>query len=107
MEYKIREFKKSDYDFVYKVKKDAYKKYVENYFGVWDENLQQKFFKDYIDKQNKSIKIIVVNGIDVGFFDAFVTNQNDFEIANICLVPQFQGKGLGTNILKNLISGCK
>lgn len=107
MEYKFRKFENSDYDFVYKVKKDAYQKYVEQYFGTWDEELQQKFFKDYIDKQNESIKLIVVDGKDIGFFDAFVTNENVFEIANICIVPQFRGFGLGTKILKDAIERCK
>ena len=106
MEYKFRKFEKSDYDFVYKVKKDAYQKYIEQYFGAWDEELQQKFFKDYIDKQKDSIKIIVVEDSHVGFFDASVINKNVFEIANICIVSQFQGKGLGTKILKEAILNC-
>ena len=33
-----------DYDFVYEVKKNAYKKYVEDCWGAWVEEDQRKYW---------------------------------------------------------------
>ena len=40
-----------DYDFVYEVKKNAYKKYVEECWGSWNEEEQQKYFAN----ENKTL----------------------------------------------------
>ena len=36
--YELRQVSEEDYKFIYQVKKDAYKKYVEINFGSWEEN---------------------------------------------------------------------
>ena len=38
--YSLRNITEQDYDFIYQVKKDAYKKYVEENFGEWKEELK-------------------------------------------------------------------
>ena len=106
MEYKFRSFEDGDYEFVYNLKKQAYQSYVEENFGEWNESAQREFFKKYIDAQWQSIKIIVVDGKDAGFFDDKI-DGNIYEIANIVLDKKFQNKGIGTKILKDAIKAHK
>ena len=44
------------YDFVYEVKKNAYRKYVEECWGKWDEEAQREYFKSLL----KHTKIVLI-----------------------------------------------
>lgn len=102
MEYRFREYKNDDYEFVYRLKKQAYIDYVVEYWGRWDENQQINFFNEYINKQAKFIKIIIFKGMDIGFFDANIVNDY-YEINNICIDENFRGQGIGSKILEEAI----
>ena len=43
--YVLRKYENTDYEFVYEVKKNAYKKYVEQCWGKWNEKDQRNRFK--------------------------------------------------------------
>ena len=46
--YELRTIAENDYEFIYQVKKDAYKKYVEMYYGKWEEEQQIGYFEKFI-----------------------------------------------------------
>ena len=100
-EYNLRTITEQDYDFIYQVKKDAYKKYVELNFGVWDEEQQQEFFKKFIETYGKGAYIITFQGEDIGFFNRCLTDYT-YEIGNICILPDYQNQGIGTAILQDV-----
>ena len=85
MNYTFRNYKEKDYELIYNLKKQAYKEYVAHFFEIWDDEKQHEFFDNYIKNQRDRIKIIMLNGI------------------NIIDKPEYQGKGIGTDILKNTI----
>ena len=89
-----------DYEFVYEVKKNAYKKYVEECWGEWIEEDQRTYFEKFIrDVRNNAF--IIMNGTEkIGFYNGEVTKSGNYEIGNICIIPEYQGKGIGTKILK-------
>ena len=93
-----------DYNFVYEVKKEAYKKYVEECFGSWDEEDQKNRFKDNMNKSQSITSIIVVNDKKVGFYQGKLLDDNTYYIENICVGSEFRGNGIGSIILKNIIS---
>jgi len=65
------------YDFVYEVKKNAYKKYVEECWGKWDEEAQREYFKKFIEAYKNSAYIIRLNNQDSGFYnDEQLENEN-------------------------------
>ncbi len=99
----LRNVNESDYDFVYKVKKEAYKKYVEQYFGHWNEEQQLEYFKAFVEKYKAGAYIITLDGCDIGFYNGIV-HEDRYEIGNICIIPEYQNKGIGTAILKELLS---
>ena len=91
------------YDFVYQVKKDAYKKYVEECWGSWVEENQQEYFKKFINQVKDDAYIIQLNGKDIGFYNGETLEDGSYEIGNICIIPEYQGMGIGTRILKDIM----
>lgn len=104
MEYNLRPYIKADREFVYNVKKIVYKDYVEMNWGVWDETKQREMFDEFISEFEREIKIIIINGEMAGFFHGSVIDEKTYEQRNICIMPAYQGKGVGTNILKTIIN---
>ena len=100
--YKFRKASEEDYNFIYQVKKEAYQSYVEINFGSWDEEKQKEYFKSFIDAC-KEAYIITFEGNDIGFYNGRLS-ENEYEIGNICIVPAYQNRGIGTNILKDIIA---
>ena len=101
--YELRNITENDYDFIYQVKKDAYKKYVEICFGRWDEEQQRKYFKKFIETYKEGAFIIIFDGKDIGFYNG-CTVDNKYEIGNICIIPEYQNIGIGTDILEDVLS---
>lgn len=58
-----------DYEFVYEVKKNAYKKYVEECWGVWIENDQRKYFENFINSVKSNAFIIMDGDNKIGFYN--------------------------------------
>ena len=100
MEYSLRTARQEDYDFLYELHKIAFKEYVESIWG-WKEEEQQEFFrKGFVPDEDK--KIIEAQGSDAGYFTV-KEEENNYYIKDIVLLPEMQGKGLGTTIIKALI----
>jgi ribosomal protein S18 acetylase RimI-like enzyme len=75
------------------------KEYVEKTWG-WDERFQEDYFKNHF-KPEKT-KIIIYDSQDIGIL---VTEVGDSKltIVEIQIKPEFQCKGIGTRILKDII----
>lgn len=37
----------------------------------------------------------------IGFYNGEVLENGNYEVGNICIIPEYQGKGIGTQILKD------
>lgn len=101
--YKLIKYTNKYYEFVYEVKKNAYIKYVEEIWGPWNEGDQRKYFKNFINTYKDNSYIIELNGEHIGFYNDAVLEDNTYEIGNICIIPKYQGKGIGTQILKDIL----
>lgn len=101
--YKLKKYSDNYYNFVYEVKKEAYKKYVEENFGQWNEEVQKEYFDKFIDGVKENAYIIEYDNKDVGFYNGEVIENGDYEIGNICIIPEYQGRGIGTKIVKDII----
>ena len=98
---KIVPYTDDDYEFVYEVKKNAYKKYVEECWGAWIEEEQRKYFKKFIDTVKDNAYIIMDGNTRIGFYNGEILENGNYEVGNICIIPKYQGKGIGTTILKD------
>ena len=86
-------------NFIYALKKECYKKYVEE----WNEEIQKKLFERYIKENGKHIKIITLKGEKIGFFDGKNIDNDIFDINNIGILSEYQNKGIGTAILEEIL----
>ena len=106
-QYNMRPYIDNEYhnykEFVYQTKKKAYKKYVEECWGSWVEEDQRKYYENFIKNVEKDTWIIQLNGIDIGFYNGMTLDDGSYEIGNICIIPEYQGKGIGTQVLKDII----
>ncbi len=108
LDYKIRQYTNDDYWFVYNVKKTVYFKYVEMNWGAWDEEEQIKLFKDFMDAHIAEMKIIeLLDGTKIGFFHGKDIDENNYVQRNICILPYYQGMGVGSSIMKDTIRSHK
>ena len=101
--YKLRPYTEADYEFVYQAKKEAYKSYVEKFWGAWDEEKQRSFFADFIKKVQDTLSIVEYEGRSIGLYHGNMMNQDTYEIGNVIVIPNYQGHGIGTDILQNVI----
>lgn len=89
--------------FIYNLKKEVYKKYVEKYYGEWNEQNQRKLFDRFMKENLKNIELIYLKGELVGFYNGKEKEGNIFEIGNICVKPEYQNKGIGTAVLNEIL----
>jgi len=101
--FEFRPYKETDYDFVYDAKKIGYKTYVEEYYGPWNDEQQHEMFESFLKERKDKIQIIVVGGNAAGFIDGGTIDDETYEQGNICLLPEFRGRGIGSQILQKVI----
>lgn len=101
--YELNQITKQDYGFIYELKKKAYIKYVEANWGEWDEVAQIQYFKKFIERYKENTYLIKLDGEIIGFYNDEILKTGDYEIGNICITPKYQGKGIGTQILKDIL----
>lgn len=93
-----------DAEFARQAHHQAYHDVVVKQFGNWDEQVQDKFFQSAWS--GSSHEIISFNGQDCGYFSMEETD-NSIELHELVLLPKFQGKGIGTKILNEVIEKAK
>jgi GNAT superfamily N-acetyltransferase len=98
--YSFRKANEDDIELVIELHRTTLKEYVEVIWG-WDEELQQKLIRERFNPA--SLQVIQVTSIDIGVLNV-EKRKEEWHLANIQLQPEFQKKGLGTQILTDLIS---
>lgn len=78
--------------------------YVSEIWG-WNESVQQSFFDDFISNAYRNMSIIMDGDRRIGMMNWHIT-EAFFELENICIVPEYQGKGIGSAVLEELLETC-
>lgn len=100
MQISFRQVLPADYDFLWELHILSFKAYVEEIWG-WDEAQQIEMFKARFNPTQS--QIIQVDGQDAGRLD--IEHQPDeIFLSLIALLPNYQGHGIGTHIIQNLIN---
>ncbi len=96
---KFRKAQATDNEFVFAVKKAAFREYVEQIWG-WDDTYQ----RDLHDRRfaSQDIRIIQFRGTDVGFLSTSNTSDT-LNVDQIYLLPKYQGRGIGAACMKRII----
>jgi len=94
----------TDIDLTFEIKKAALKEYIAATFGPWDEAWQlAEHRKDFSSGQ---FEVIVADGIDVGYAWIKRTAKGLY-LVDICVFPEHQGTGIGTEIIERLLTEAK
>ena len=99
----FRSIKPNDLEFLWQLHNLTLKEYITQTWG-WDEDWQ---WREFVRQFNPAIgKIIVVDGADAGFL--WVSEKpTEIKLVSIRLLPQFQKLGLGTQVIRDLISNAR
>jgi GNAT superfamily N-acetyltransferase len=90
----------SDRGFAYEVKRAALGPYVEQVWG-WDEAVQQEFHAHAWRLRRPDI--VVLDGQDAGTVQ-FVRRKADYHLGEFYLLPRHQGRGVGSQLLRQMLS---
>lgn len=88
-----------DKDFLWKLKVASMRQYVEAVYG-WDDTIQYGFFEKNF--RPEGIQVIQYDGKDIGMFE-YTERTEDWFLARIEIIPSFQGKGIGTTVIQQII----
>ena len=98
-ELSIRKACTSDSEFVFTVKKAAFREYVEQAWG-WDDGYQQELHNRRFAAQD--VCIIQFREVDVGFLA--ISNTSDmFKVNQVYILPEYQGRGIGSACMTRII----
>lgn len=98
-QYTLRRVTESDYEFLYRLKVACLKGYITATWG-WDEAYQRAHFKKNFSPERS--QIIVMEGVDVGELSVQI-EEDEISILGIFIRPGFQRRGLGTDIILDLL----
>ena len=102
MQYTFRPCTFDDFDFIFELKKQNFKCYVEKIWGWNDEEQKDKLRKD-LEEHLEHKRIILLNDKPIGIYVVHFTEDGDLYINEISLLKQYQKNGIGTQILTKQI----
>ena len=101
MEYDLRHANPGDKEWGYQLYRRCFRDILIRQFGVWHELWQRNYFEKKWDPSK--YQIVVSEGQDVGLVSVRVEEDHIF-LVEIQIDPEFQNRGLGTRILRDLIA---
>ena len=96
----LRSATKNDTALARNVHHRAYRDVVVAQFGAWDENAQDKFFATGWDKPGH--EIVLVDDMPCGYV-RYEKTPTEIQAYELVLLPEFQGRGIGSTLLKMLL----
>lgn len=99
MKYYLRRVNSADRDFLYRLKTACLKEYVAAIWG-WNEAEQRRRFIANFDPVGS--QIVVSFGRDIGQY-AVELGPDEIFLSGLYLLPAYQGQGLGSQILRDLL----
>ena len=90
----------ADTDFARSVHHRAYRDVIERQYGPWNEKAQDEFFDAAWSAAEH--EIILCDAVRCGY--ACIEHRDgDINIRELVIDPDFQGRGIGTHILRNVL----
>ncbi len=97
--YTLRPRTPEDGEFLRRAHHEGLRPWVEATWG-WDEVTQAGFIKTWLEVGTPAI--VLVGGEPAGYLETS-THETAVELTNVVLLPAFQGRGIGTRIVQDVI----
>jgi ribosomal protein S18 acetylase RimI-like enzyme len=98
--YTLRPAADADYEYLYRLNEATMRVYREQVYGPWDEAFERRRLADHF--RPDSTRILVIDGRDAGMIDVRV-GETSVNLANIRIAPEYQGRGLGSHIVRGVL----
>ena len=102
MKYTFRKCEEADFNFIYELKEKCFKWYVEKIYG-WNEKVQIEITRKEMAEHLNDMNIIQYEGKDIGLFTFYFDDFGDACIGMFAISPNYQGMGIGTQILTHVL----
>jgi ribosomal protein S18 acetylase RimI-like enzyme len=89
-----------DEDFLYALHKATMHDYVMETWGVWDELWQRERYRQNFQPQR--LRVIQLDGQDIGMLHLQERTEELF-LVNLEILPEFQKRGVGSQIIRQVI----
>ena len=99
MEYSFRNCTLDDFDFLFKLKKENFKWYVDKIWGWNDEDQKQRLKQD-LEEYLAHKRIILIDNKSAGVYVIHTTENGELFINEISILKEYRNKGIGTKILE-------
>ena len=100
MDFTLRQAGAGDCEWMWATKTRCLRAYIEETYGAWDEDTQRaRFDATYLPEE---IQIVSVAGRDAGFI-AVRRDRDVIQLFNLMVAPEFQNRGLGGALLRQLL----
>jgi ribosomal protein S18 acetylase RimI-like enzyme len=104
MQIEMRQATADDKNFLWDVFCVSMKDYITQTRGEWDEQREEAQFRNQLDLL--TTQVVHANNLAVGFIMAPIKDSARW-IHTICIAPEHQRKGIGTEILGRVIAQAK
>jgi ribosomal protein S18 acetylase RimI-like enzyme len=95
----LRAARQEDAGFLYGLLKATMQEYVAQIWG-WEEEWQQAYFQEHFDPSQE--RIVVLEGQDIGVL-ATEEREDELFLAKISILPEYQGRGIGTHLIRAVL----
>ena len=99
MEYSFKNCTLDDFDFLFELKKENFKWYVDKIWG-WNDDDQKQRLKQDLEEHLAHKRIILIDNKEVGVYVVHTTENGDLFINEISILKEYQNKGIGRKILE-------
>lgn len=100
MEYSFRNCTLEDINFLFELKKQNFKWYVDKIWG-WNDEDQMKRLKKDLEDHLEHKQIILIDNEMIGIYVTHITENGDLFINEISILKEYQNKGIGRKILED------
>jgi ribosomal protein S18 acetylase RimI-like enzyme len=99
--YTMRSATMQDLPWLFVAKEEAYRAYVEEIWGRWDEAFQRQWLEEEFTRT--TTRIINSDNRYIGFLQTDDETRRTF-IRNLVIAQPYQGRGIGTAILHSIMT---
>ena len=89
-----------DFEYLYCLNDVTMRAYAEQTYGPWDEAVARRIFAERW--RPASTRIVLVNGQAAGMLEV-LTDETGVRLANIRVAPEYQGQGIGTRLVSEVL----